>query len=101
LTVRRAITLLASVLCTSISDRWKPLYPDRGNYQPGLEIGDSGRLMLTHKDPEVQVMLGLLENQRDHVMGIAAALAKENAELKARIIKLEVAEPENQDGNAI
>jgi hypothetical protein len=58
-------------------------------------------LMLTHKDPEVQVMLGLLENQRDHVMGIAAALAKENAELKARIIKLEVAEPENQDGNAI
>jgi hypothetical protein len=58
-------------------------------------------LMLTHKDPEVQVMLGLLENQRDHVMGIAAALAKENAELKARITKLEVAEPENQDGNAI
>ena len=56
--------------------------------------------MLTHKDPEVQVMLGLLENQRDHVMGIAAALAKENAELKARITKLEVAEPENQDGNA-
>jgi hypothetical protein len=45
--------------------------------------------MLTHKDPEVQVMLGLLENQRDHVMGIAAALAKENAELKARITKLE------------
>jgi hypothetical protein len=41
--------------------------------------------MLTHKDPEVQAMLGLLENQRDHVMGIAAALAKENAELKARI----------------
>jgi hypothetical protein len=28
-------------------------------------------------------------------------LAKENAELKARITKLEVAEPENQDGNAI
>jgi hypothetical protein len=48
-------------------------------------------LMLTHKDPEVQVMLGLLENQRDHVMGIAAALAKENAELKARITKLEAA----------
>ena len=57
--------------------------------------------MLTHKDPEVQVMLGLLEHQRDHVMGIAAALAKENAELKTRITKLEVAEPENQDGNAI
>ena len=57
--------------------------------------------MLTHKDPEVQAMLGLLENQRDHVMGIAAAMAKENAELKARIAKLEAAKPENQDGNAI
>jgi hypothetical protein len=45
--------------------------------------------MLTHKDPEVQAMLGLLESQRDHVMGIAAAMAKENAELKARIAKLE------------
>jgi hypothetical protein len=42
--------------------------------------------MLTHKDPEVQVMLGLLEHQRDHVMGIAGACSsKENAELKARI----------------
>ena len=54
--------------------------------------------MLTHKDPEVQAMLGLLESQRDHVMGIAAAMAKENAELKARIAQLE--KPENQDGNA-
>jgi cytoplasmic iron level regulating protein YaaA (DUF328/UPF0246 family) len=52
--------------------------------------------MLTHKDPEVQAMLGLLENQRDHVMGIASAMAKENAELKARIAKLE--NSENQDG---
>ena len=55
--------------------------------------------MLTHKDPEVQVMLWLLDNQRDNFMGIAAALAKENAELKARITKLEVAEPENSNGN--
>jgi hypothetical protein len=31
-------------------------------------------------------------------MGIASAMAKENAELKARIAKLE--KPENQDGNA-
>jgi hypothetical protein len=69
--------------------------------QPDLGGCWNSVLMLTHKDPEVQVMLGLLENQRDHVMGIAAALAKENAELKARITKLEVAEPENQDGNAI
>ena len=54
--------------------------------------------MLTHKDPEVQAMLGLLENQRDHVMGIAAAMSKENAELKACIAKLE--KPESQDGDA-
>ena len=53
--------------------------------------------MLTHKDPEVQAMLGLLETQRDQVMGIAAAMAKENAELKARIAQLE--KPENQDAN--
>jgi len=52
--------------------------------------------MLTHKDPEVQAMLGLLENQRDHVMGIVAAQAKQIAELKALLEK-----PENQDGNAI
>jgi hypothetical protein len=57
-------------------------------------------LMLTHKDPEVQVMLGLLENQRDYLMGLVAAQAKQLAELNA---KLEAAmkEPENQDGNAI
>lgn len=56
--------------------------------------------MLTHKDPEVQAMLGLLESQRDHVMGIAAAMAKENAELKTRITTLEKLLPketENQD----
>ena len=47
-------------------------------------------------------MLGLLENQRDHVMGIAAAMAKENAELKARIAKLEAAKPESTNAdNAI
>jgi hypothetical protein len=42
--------------------------------------------MLTHKDPEVQAMLGLLESQRDHAMGLVAAMAKENAELKARML---------------
>jgi hypothetical protein len=45
--------------------------------------------------------LGFWKTKGIMFMGIAAALAKENAELKARIIKLEVAEPENQDGNAI
>jgi len=41
--------------------------------------------MLTHKDPEVQAMLGLLEGQRDHAMSTVAILAKENAELKAKL----------------
>ena len=39
--------------------------------------------MLTHKDPEVQVMLELLESQRDHVMGLVAAQTKQILELKA------------------
>ena len=38
--------------------------------------------MLTHKDPEVQAMLGLLESQRDYVMGIVAMQAKQIEELK-------------------
>ena len=61
--------------------------------------------MLSHKDPDVQIMLALLEGQRDYAMGTAATLAKENAELKARISVIEALLPketENQDGdNAI
>jgi hypothetical protein len=53
--------------------------------------------MLTHKDPEVQAMLGLLESQRDHAMGIVAAMAKENAELKAR--RVETKEPAQENSN--
>jgi len=53
--------------------------------------------MLTHKDPEVQAMLGLLEGQRDHAMGLVAAMAKENAELKARMV--ETKKPEQQNDN--
>jgi hypothetical protein len=53
--------------------------------------------MLTHKDPEVQAMLGLLESQRDHVMGIAAAMAKENAELKAKLASQYPASEETQE----
>jgi hypothetical protein len=41
--------------------------------------------MLTHKDPEVQVMLGLLEHQRDYLMGLVAAQAKQLAELNAKL----------------
>jgi hypothetical protein len=60
--------------------------------------------MLTHKDPEVQVMLGLLENQRDYVYGNQQLhLAKRKCRIKSpHYLKLlEAAEPENQDGNAI
>jgi hypothetical protein len=53
--------------------------------------------MLKHKDPEVQAMLELLEAQRDYVMGIVAAQAKQIAELKAQL----TTQPENQDGDAI
>jgi hypothetical protein len=93
------ITLLARFHVHRHYER-EPLYPDKSDYDSRLEIGYSGRLMLTHKDPEVQAMLGLLENQRDYLMGLVAAQAKQLAELNA---KLEAAmkEPENQDGNAI
>ena len=55
--------------------------------------------MLTHKDPEVQAMLGLLESQRDYAMGLVAAMAKENAELKARMAEAE--KPEQQHDDAV
>lgn len=60
--------------------------------------------MLNHKDPDVQIMLALLEGQRDYAMGTAATLAKENAELKARISVIEALLPketESQNGNAV
>ena len=53
--------------------------------------------MLTHKDPEVQAMLGLLETQRDHVMGLVAAQAKQIAELKALLEATK--KPENLNAN--
>ena len=52
--------------------------------------------MLTHKDPEVQAMLELLENQRDHVMGLVAAQAKQIVELKVQLAKT----TESANGNA-
>jgi hypothetical protein len=76
------------------------LYINTGQLtQPDLGGCWNPVLMLTHKDPEVQVMLGLLENQRDYLMGLVAAQAKQLAELNA---KLEAAmkEPENQDGKS-
>lgn len=60
--------------------------------------------MLNHKDPDVQMMIALLEGQRDYAMGTAATLAKENAELKARISVIEALLPketESQNGHAV
>ena len=56
--------------------------------------------MLTHKDPEVQAMLELLESQIDHVIGVVAAQTMQIMELKSKIAKLEATETENRDGNA-
>ena len=53
--------------------------------------------MLTHKDPEVQAMLGLLESQRDHVMGIVAMQAKQIEELKAKLAAQHSAPEETQE----
>ena len=57
--------------------------------------------MLTHKDPEVQAMLELLESQRDQVMGLVASQTKQILELKAQLANLETTDTENQNGNAI
>jgi hypothetical protein len=55
--------------------------------------------MLTHKDPEVQVMLGLLENQRDYLMGLVAAQAKQLTELNAQL-EAATKKAESQDGKS-
>jgi hypothetical protein len=76
------------------------VYQYRYNQQPNLGSCWYSNLMLTHKDPEVQVMLGLLESQRDHVMGIVAMQAKQIEELKAKLAAQHT-DQENKDGNAI
>ena len=44
------------------------------------------------------MILSLIEGQRDYDMGIAASLAKENAELKVRIAELTKSQ-ESEDGS--
>ena len=51
--------------------------------------------MLTHKDPEVQAMLELLELQRDYAMGLVAVQTKQILELKTKLSKLETTDTEN------
>jgi hypothetical protein len=93
-----AMILLVRVLCMLI----RPLVscisiPVQLTTQLGWLLEPS--LNVDHKDPEVQVMLGLLENQRDYLMGLVAAQAKQLAELNA---KLEAAtkQAESQDGKS-
>ena len=50
--------------------------------------------MLTHKDPEVQAMLELLESQRDYAMGLVAVQTKQILELKTKLAKLETTDTE-------
>lgn len=54
--------------------------------------------MINHEDPEVGVIVRLLEQQRDYAMGTAAALAKENAQLKAQVESLLKDKIEDQRG---
>lgn len=44
--------------------------------------------MLKHPNPEIQILVEMLEQQRDSAMAQAAALHRENQELKAEIDKL-------------
>jgi hypothetical protein len=44
--------------------------------------------MFTHDDKEFEYLVNLLVQQRDFAMGQAAALFKENAELKAQLAEL-------------
>jgi hypothetical protein len=41
--------------------------------------------MLKHSNPEVQLLVEMLESQRDNAMAQAAALFRENTELKQKL----------------
>ena len=51
--------------------------------------------MLKHPDPEVQLLVEMLESQRDNAMAQAAGLFRENTELKEKL-----AEYENRTDNS-
>jgi hypothetical protein len=42
-------------------------------------------IMLKHPSPEVQLLVEMLESQRDNAMAQAAALFRENTELKQKL----------------
>jgi hypothetical protein len=41
--------------------------------------------MLKHPDPEIQLLVEMLESQRDNAMAQAAVLFRENTELKQKL----------------
>lgn len=58
--------------------------------------------MITHSDKEFEFLVNLLVQQRDHAMGQAAALYKENVALKTQMKELsnqESKDASNSDSN--
>lgn len=55
--------------------------------------------MLKHPDPEVQLLVEMLEGQRDAAMAQAAALFRQNKEFEQRIKELTPSDPSNSPGN--
>lgn len=55
--------------------------------------------MLKHPDPEVQLLVEMLEGQRDAAMAQAAALFRQSKELEQRIKELTSCDPTNSPGN--
>ena len=51
--------------------------------------------MLKHPDPEIQLLVEMLESQRDNAMAQAAGLFRENTELKQKL-----AEYDNRTDNS-
>jgi hypothetical protein len=51
--------------------------------------------MLKHPDPEVQLLVEMLESQRDNAMAQAAGFFRENTELKQKL-----AEHDNRTDNS-
>lgn len=54
--------------------------------------------MLKHSNPEIQLLVEMLESQRDNAMAQAAGLFRENTELKQKLAELskEMANATNQ-----
>jgi hypothetical protein len=44
--------------------------------------------MLKHPDPEIQLLVEMLESQRDNAMAQAAGLFRENTELKQKLAEM-------------